>query len=73
VGGKPCVVLQAVQGLSAILDGGAREIQTVSSRTDPGHPITRGSFTLSFGEVCTFVIESVSVFAVLPLLHQVFV
>lgn len=65
-------MVQAVKGLSAILDGGVREVQTVSSRTDIGHPITRGSFTLSFGEVailpavfdsapCFEVIESVCV------------
>jgi hypothetical protein len=40
--------MQAVAGLSAIIDGGAREVQTVSTRTDRTFPISSGTFTLGF-------------------------
>ncbi len=48
-----CVrLLQAVNGLSAVVSAGVREVQTVSTRSDPGYPILQGTFTLAFnGEV----------------------
>ena len=39
---------QAVTGLSAVVSGGVREVQTISTRTDPGFPITNGTFTLGY-------------------------
>ena len=41
---------QAVNGLSAVVTPGVREVQVVRTRTDPGFPITYGTFTLSFNQ-----------------------
>ena len=42
---------QAITDLSAVLEDGVREIQTISSRCDPGFTISSGSFTIGFTEV----------------------
>jgi hypothetical protein len=39
---------KAVNGLSAVVSEGIREVQTISTRTDVGFPITSGTFTLAY-------------------------
>lgn len=43
--------LQAGTGVSSIVDPGTHEVQTVSTCTDVGYPVTSGTVMLAFSQV----------------------